>query len=154
MRSQRAMPPVLTTSRLWISEFNLAPLVEDGIDSLAPIPGIDRVVLRGVRWAWDFGQHRFMSHEADDVFAAVAEDDLDGKVIPSSARPVDASFDFYFTGSSKPRKVVLRPPNILKLGRHGDGGLVHAFLAERRFKATVNPPPRGGITHVNGLAQP
>lgn len=132
--------------------FTLVPLVEDGLDSVEPIPGIDRVVLRAVRWAFDNGHHRVMSHEADDVFAAVAEEDTEAKVIPAKARPVEAAFDFHFTGATKPRRVVVRPPNILKVGRHSDARLVHAFLAARRFKTTVNlPPPRGGITHVDGL---
>jgi hypothetical protein len=135
--------------------YTLAPLIDDGLDSVDPIRGIERVVLRETEWAWDNALHDVHAHGSDDLFASAAEHGPERKVIPPNARPVSATFEFYFTGSPTPRKVVIRPHNILKLGRHCDARLVHLFLGERRFRTTVNtPPPRGGITHVDGLAQP
>jgi len=37
----------------------------------------------------------------------------------------------------KPRKVQIRPPNILKLGRHCDARLVHRWLSKQKFRTTT-----------------
>jgi hypothetical protein len=39
-----------------------------------------------------------------------------------------------FTGSGKARKVQVRPPNVLKLGRHCDAAAVHQWLSARGFR--------------------
>ena len=43
------------------------------------------------------------------------------KVIPDTGHIVRATFDIRFVGSAKPRRIELRPPNTLRLGRHCDG---------------------------------
>ena len=53
-----------------------------------------------------------------------------------------AAFDFYFEGTKKPRKVQVRPPNILKLGRHCDAAVVQKWLSEKRFRETVTAGER------------
>ena len=118
--------------------YTLDPLRDEGLDALEPIPGIDRVVAREVAWAWDNSLHDVHTHASDDLLASAAEHGPERKVIPPNARPIKAAFDFYFTGSSKPRKVVIRLPNGLKLGRHCDARLVHQFLGERQFRVTLN----------------
>lgn len=126
---------------LYFSErqtYSLDPLRLDGAESLEPIPGISKVVLRQVKWTWNNGHNEVFTHEADDVFAAVKDFDPGRLVIPATAKPVEAVFDFYFTGTTKARRVVVRPPNILKLARHCDAALVHAFLRARDFKTSVN----------------
>jgi hypothetical protein len=50
---------------------------------------------------------------------------------------VRAAFDFYFEGKQKPREVQVRPPNIVKVGRHGDAVVVGTWLSEKRFRETV-----------------
>ena len=38
---------------------------------------------------------------------------------------------------TKPRKVQVRPPNILKLGRYCDASVVQRWLSEKGFRETV-----------------
>jgi hypothetical protein len=75
--------------------------------------------------------------------------------ISESGRLVRAAFDVYFADNEKkPRKVQVRPPNVLKLGRHCDAALVQRWLTERSFRTgiTTGNGQRGGITHVEPLA--
>jgi len=66
---------------------------------------------------------------------------------------VRAAFDIYFGDNPKPRKVQVRPPNILKLGRHCDAVLVQHWLSDCGFREIVtNNQNREGITHVEPLA--
>jgi hypothetical protein len=50
---------------------------------------------------------------------------------------VRAAFDVYFEGNKKPRAVQVRPPNIVRVGRHGDAVVVAKWLSEKRFRETV-----------------
>ncbi len=56
---------------------------------------------------------------------------------------VRATFEVEFTKSAKPRKVHVRPPDQLKVGRHGDVKAVHEWLTKREFRA-VSSPAAGG----------
>jgi hypothetical protein len=135
--------------------YTLDPLRADGADALdaSDIPGITRIVLREIEVAWpgEFGDSRI--NKSTDVFESAKS--RGGTAISESGRLVRAAFEFYFDDSPKPRKVQVRPPNVLKLGRHCDAALVQRWLTERGFRETVNAAqPRGGITHVEPLALP
>jgi len=136
--------------------YTLDPLRTDGPDALdvSDIPGITRIVLREIEvaWAGEFGDSRV--NKSADVFASAKA--RNAVAISESGRLVRAAFDVYFADNEKkPRKVQVRPPNVLKLGRHCDAALVQRWLAERGFRETVNAAqPRGGITHVKPLDVP
>jgi len=137
--------------------YTLEPLRTDALDALDTdgLPGISRVVLREIEMAWDGGHNEVVIRKADDIFAAAADRVPERDAIPQGARLVRAAFDFYFGDCAKPRKVQMRVPNILKLGRHCDAALVHQWISARGFRVTVtSAPPRGGITHVEGVAMP
>jgi len=137
--------------------FDLEPLRMDGVDALDVdgISGISEIILREIEWAWDNGHREVVIRKADDIFAAAAERNPDRNPIPEGARLVRAAFDVYFGDNPKPRKVQIRPPNVLKLGRHCDAKCVHEWLTKREFRVNVNATAAaGGDTDVQSVARP
>lgn len=135
--------------------YSLDPLRADGEEALdvSDIPGIVRVVLREFEITWPGEYGDAMVHKSIDVFASAEARETEA--IPESGRLVRAAFDIYFSDNpTKPRKVQVRPPNILKLGRHCDALLVQRWLNERSFRtgSIALNGQRGGITHVEPLA--
>jgi hypothetical protein len=160
----------LFANDLYFSErkaYSLEPLRIDGPDALDTdgVPGISRVVLREIEMAWDNGHNETVIRKADDIFAAGMDHDADGRAIPEGPRLVRAAFDFYF-GDSKPRKVQIRVPNVLKLGRHCDAALVHQWISAGGFRAAIGQSghpsisldtmavPPNSIPHVEPVAMP
>ncbi len=119
--------------------FSLEPLRADGPDALDWIGNgeVDRIVLREIEIAWGGGFNEVVIRKADDLFAAAAASEGKRKAIPDGGRLVRAAFDVYFVGVKKPRKVQVRPPNILKLGRYCDASVVQRWLSEKGFRETV-----------------
>jgi hypothetical protein len=101
--------------------FTLEPL-RLGRDSLdtREVPGIRRIVLREL-------DMRF--HNPLHLDRALKS------LIPDRAILRRAGFDVYFLDECKPRKIEIRPPNTLKLGRHCDARLVHQWLRKHGFRA-------------------
>lgn len=133
--------------------YGLDPLRTDGVDALDVngIPGIEKIVLREIEVSWPGEFNNTTVRKSLDLFAA--EEEGATPAIPESGRLVRAGFDFYFGESQKPRKVQLRPPNLLKLGRHCDAVLVQRWLTARGFRMTIPQDTiREGITHVEPLA--
>ena len=111
---------------------------------MTDIAGIDRILLREVEAGFFNAYHETSIRRADDLFAAA---EARGKVaIPASGRLIRAVFDVYFTGCKKPRTVHLRPPNVLKLGRHCDAALIHEWFSLRGFRAAVKDEDAGLFT--------
>jgi hypothetical protein len=77
-----------------------------------------------------------LTREGEDLFLCPAPDA--DEAIPRYGRLRCAAFDLHFTGCSKPRPLHIRPPNILKLGRHCDVHLVDCWLSRRGFRITPN----------------
>jgi hypothetical protein len=133
--------------------YGLDPLRIDGVDALDVngIPGIEKIVLREIEVSWPGEFNNTTFRKSLDLFAS--EEEGTTPAIPESGRLVRAGFDFYFGESQKPRKVQLRPPNLLKLGRHCDAVLVQRWLTARGFRMTIPQDSiREGITHVEPLA--
>ena len=133
--------------------YDLERLRTDGPDALdvSDIPGISKVILREFELAWPGEFKDAILRKSEDIFASATK--RNALAIPESGRLVRAVFDFYFGDSAKPRKVEVRLPNILKLGRYCDAALVQRLLSQNGFLVTENKPqPRGGINHVEPLA--
>lgn len=125
----------------YFSEFKtytLEPL-RLGKDCLDPqgVDGIREIILREVEMAWDGQFNDGLVRKSDDVFASAAAYARPFNPIQEKARLKRAAFDVYFGDSEKPRKVQIRPPNILKLGRHCDARLVHRWLSKQKFRTTA-----------------
>ena len=125
----------------YFSEFKtytLEPL-RLGKDCLDPqgADGIREIILREVEMAWDGQFNDGLVRKSDDVFASAAAYARPFNPIQEKARLKRAAFDVYFGDSEKPRKVQIRPPNILKLGRHCDARLVHRWLSKQKFRTTA-----------------
>jgi hypothetical protein len=76
--------------------------------------------------------------KSDDMVASAAQRGKDGKVIQvvsDNGNLVRAVFEVEFANSKKPRKVHLRPPDELRVGRHGDLKVVQDWLTKREFRA-------------------
>ncbi len=117
--------------------FTLEPLRLDGAGALEwkGNGDVDRIVLREFEIAWGGGRDEVLIRKAEDIFAAAGA--RGEEALPDGGRLVRAAFDFYFVGMGKPRKVQVRPPNILKLGRRCDAAVVQKWLSEKRFRETV-----------------
>lgn len=98
--------------------------------------GIREIILREVEMAWDGQFNDGLVRKSDDVFASAAAYAHPFNPIHEKARLKRAAFDVYFGDSEKPRKVQIRPPNILKLGRHCDARLVNRWLSKQGFRTT------------------
>ena len=125
----------------YFSEFKtytLEPL-RLGKDSLVPegVEGIREIILREVEMGWDGGFNDAIVRKSDDVFASAASYERPFNPIHEKAKLRRAVFDVYFGDSEKPRKVQIKPPNILKLGRHCDARLVHRWLSKQKFRASA-----------------
>jgi hypothetical protein len=122
--------------------YTLEPLLADGKDSLdvSDIGGISEVVLREYEVAWPGGFDDVDIRKSADVFASAESRAV--VAIRAGGRLTRAVFDVLFGDDPKARRVQLRPPNILKLGRHCDAVLVHRWLSARGFRAAV-PGPEG-----------
>lgn len=118
--------------------YTLEPL-RLGKDSLLPegVEGIREIILREVEMGWDGGFNDGIVRKSDDVFASAAAYERPFNPIHEKAKLRRAVFDVYFGDSEKPRKVQIKPPNILKLGRHCDARLVHRWLSKQKFRASA-----------------
>lgn len=114
--------------------FTLEPLRADGSAALEwdGTGDVERIVLREVEIAFGGGYNEVVIRKADDVFASAEASER--KAIPDGGRLVRASFDVYLDGAKKPRKVQIRPPNVLKLGRYCDASVVQRWLSEKGFR--------------------
>jgi hypothetical protein len=121
---------------------SLDPLKMHGRRSLNcdDILGIDEVRLielarfRGGPWK------RTTVDKATDVFAALDED---GYLLPPTARLVSAVLELMFTGAEKPRRLTLRPPDIIVYARNEDRDVVDPFLRAREFLPKTVDRPSG-----------
>jgi len=125
----------------YFSEFKtytLEPL-RLGADSISTdgIDGIRKIILREVEMEWEGQYHDCLVRKSDDVFASAASCTRPYEPIHAKAKLRRAAFDFYFGDSEKPRKVQIRPHNILKLGRHCDARLVHRWLSKKKFRVSA-----------------
>ena len=133
--------------------FTLEPLrtlQKEALD-LDGLDGIDKIVLRELEMAWGtLGAVTIW--KAEDLF--LAAEARKRAAVPDAGKLVRAAFDFYFTGSNKPRKVHLRPWNTLKLGRHCDAALVQRWISKKEFREAdpaAKPLPKPA---TSGLAGP
>ena len=96
--------------------FTLEPLRAEGAKVLERDGDgeVARIVLREIEVAFGGGFNDVVIRKSDDVFAAALA--RGREAIPDGGRLIRAAFDFWFTGAKKPRKVQVRPPNVLKLG--------------------------------------
>jgi hypothetical protein len=119
--------------------FTLEPLRVDGAGALEWDGGgdVERIVLREIETAWGGAYHAVTIRKSDDIFLDAEGKPNGGKAIPDAGRLVRAAFDFYFEGVTKPRKVHIRPPNVLKLGRYCDASVVQRWLSEKGFRETA-----------------
>jgi len=113
--------------------YTLEPLRTDGADSLQTddIPGLEKITLRQIQVALECEKH-IVTRAGEDLFQCPAPDAEEA--IPRHGRLRCAAFDLHFTGCPKPRPLHIRPPNILKLGRHCDVHLVDRWLSRRGFR--------------------
>lgn len=116
--------------------YTLTPLLTDGPEALNTfdISGIDRIVLREVEWASDNDNAEATVRKANDLFATAASRKFRRAGMPAGPRLAGALFDFYFSGSSRPHKVQVRPPGTIQVGRHRYERLVHEWLSKRGFR--------------------
>lgn len=109
--------------------YTLAPLRLDGPEALRvhDIAGIQKIKLREIEvLSPERASSTVLAHECD-LFAENPSGLPDGQL-------QRARFDVFFNRSARPRVVEIRPPNVLKLGRHCDAAPVHRWIGKRGFR--------------------
>lgn len=112
-------------------KYTLAPLSKVGAEALncADVADMRDVKLTEYRRYLGGKFKRSITDRATDIFADLRErgrDKLD-------SIPVSATFQVRFDASSKPRRVVIRPPAIASYQRNEDSALVEQWLGFRGF---------------------
>lgn len=115
------------------TRYTLEPLRTEGEQALDPagIEGISRIVLRKYKVAFGDNLHDSLIRSSRDIFQMAKM--RNWSAIPNRGHLVSAVFDVYFQDTAKPRRVQIRTPNTLKLGRHSDAPLVHRWLRHKGF---------------------
>lgn len=132
--------------------YTLKPLREEGVNALSVegIEGIQGIVLCELEVAWGGDYEEVAIRKANDVFGAASA--RNREAIPAGGRLVRAVFEFTFQDSKKPRKVQIRPPNVLKFGRHSDARLVNRWLSAAGFRVNAREETEGPRGQVAALA--
>jgi hypothetical protein len=114
------------------NKYTLQPLREAGRRSLVctDIEGLASIRLVELEMAWGGPYSEVVIWKADDVFAAL---DARGEEIPERPRLRRARFEVHLTGVKRPRKVTLRPSNLVQYTRDHDSHLIEQWLARRGF---------------------
>ncbi len=117
-------------------DYTLEPLREWGVDSLSTngVEGVKRVVLVEIEYSYNTPNSEVITHRAVDLFSTQHRRPLGANPIPPAVNLLRATFDFYFENMRKPRRVQLRPPNILRFGRACDAGLIELWISLRGFR--------------------
>jgi hypothetical protein len=121
--------------------FVLDPLRADVEQALSVegLPELKRITLLELEMSFGGEFDDRTVRKSDDMVASAAQRSKEGKVIqavPDTGKLVRAVFEVEFANSMKPRKVHLRPPDELRVGRHGDMKVVQDWLSKREFRAT------------------
>lgn len=112
------------------SKYTLEPLRERGEDAIAPVEGMEQVVLTEVHFLWGGSHHEREIRKADDIFAAYRDRN---RAFPAKAPIVKACFRITFSDSDTPRTVTIRPPNVAQYTRDADAAVVEKWLKARGF---------------------
>lgn len=118
--------------------YTLQPLRDDIIFALNTdnIPGIDKILLCEIEISWGGPNGLTVIKKSHDLGNSSQRDVEFKNPIPESGEIRCATFNVYFEGASKPRKIKIRLPNQLRLGRHCDAHLINLWLIDKEFRAT------------------
>jgi hypothetical protein len=114
------------------NKYTLDPLKADGAGALvcSDIEGLEKVTLVEL-WLFHGGGHDDIEiRKASDVFAAMA---ARGRTIPRMTRLSRAIFLLKFASAPRPRRFMIRPPNITQYTRDEDSELVERWMLKRGF---------------------
>lgn len=113
-------------------KYTLRPIVTHGDRCLTckDVPGIIGAQLTELQF-----RHRGLFghleiHRAADVFAAMRQAHRE---VPIASTLLRATFRIKFIDGGRPRRVVIRPPNVAIFDRDSDGETVHDWLGRRGF---------------------
>lgn len=128
--------------------YSLEVLREDCAAVLDPrgLPGVSRIVLREVRLVWGHKKREYMVRGGMDIHGAARA--RGREAIPEYGTIERAGFDFYFTGQKKVRRVEVRLPNTVKMGRGCDPRVIHEWLSARNIRVRANEVRQGEAVGV------
>lgn len=112
------------------NKYTLEPLREKGEDAIAPVDGMDDVVLTEVDFYWGGSFKEKEIRKADDVFGAYK---ARNRTFPTKPRIIKACFRVTFSDSERPRTVTIKPPNEAQYMRDADSLIVEKWLKARGF---------------------
>jgi hypothetical protein len=112
------------------SKYTLEPLREKGEDAIAPVEGMEQVVLTEVDFLWGGSHNEREIRKADDIFAAY---EARGREFPKKPPIIKACFRVTFSDSETPRTVTIKPPNVAQYTRDADSVIVERWLKARGF---------------------
>jgi hypothetical protein len=126
------------------NRITLDPLWREGPDALSPaaIPGLNAVTLREVHSICDNLTCDHYVRVADDLFAYGNAADGYHDLFPPACTMTQAVFDFYFAGSSKPRRVTLSPPDNVITENSSDAEIVQQWALLHGFVTSLESARR------------
>lgn len=114
------------------SKYTLEPLREFGEDAIAPVEGMEQVLLTEVHFLWGGSFSEREIRKADDVFGAYR---ARSREFPAKPSIIKACFRITFSDSDTPRTVTIKPPNVAQYTRDADSVIVEKWLKARGFIA-------------------
>ena len=112
------------------NKYTLEPLREKGEDAIAPVEGMDEILLTEVDFFWGGSFSEKEIRKADDVFGAY---NARNRTFPAKPRIIKACFRVTFSDSDRPRTVTIKPPNEAQYTRDADSVVVEKWLKARGF---------------------
>jgi hypothetical protein len=137
--------------------YSLEPLRRLGEAALecGDMERVRRVVLTGLEVDLCNGKNQVYTLEADDLFRCEWSLGADGLAIPAGAKLRRAKFQVFFGGSKEPVELQVKPPNVLRLGRHSAAAQIHEWLSARGFKGEETKKAQAvRRSHVEPVAVP
>jgi len=114
------------------NKYTLEPLRKKGEDAIAPVEGMDQVLLTEVHFLWGGSFSEREIRKADDVFGAYK---ARRAKFPAKPKIIKACFRVTFSDSDMPRTVTVKPPNEAQYLRDADSVIVEKWLKLRGFIA-------------------
>ncbi len=121
----------------------LEPLRTLGRDALDAerLPGVKQIVLRELELRFGHRGGETIVRRSEDLFRSQLSRSGLGELIPCDGELVRAAFDFRFEWDHhRPRKVEVRPPNLLKMGRDCPAPVIHRWLTAMSFRTPAGGP--------------
>ncbi len=120
----------------WREPYTLEPLRTDGAGALdvSDIEGLVGILLRELEVSYDRDKCQVITRAEQGLFAFATGEQSAPNPIPQQGSLVRAIFEIQFAGSTRPRPVEIRVPNVLRVSQRCDARALQHWLIRSRFR--------------------